>query len=351
MAAGNRQSRIKALCFIKRLSRHLGTVLSAVLLSACQPHPETMFSDYQARLQRVITVPLAPAPSQVSKTAVTPLPDIRTLSIAIPAATIDLTDMLALDICDLETLIAERNNSLGKVQTDASMLQYELELMLKLGNCLKSPALVNQLAPELQATLQQIYLQKQQQLPAVFANLLSRDQTLRQQLGGSQRGIAADQSGLAESIQALKQLNLLRQHIEKQDYLAASHIQINNALGALYQSQLIADLQHSLRLSEQFFATLNALLAQVPQKDLCQADSSVRENLLSQIFIGRVQVDLARVDGIATELIAELLQLFQQHPLQPAIQQRLQTPQLQLQQQLREHVAFWQRWRQCDAPR
>ena len=344
MAAGNRQSRIKATYCINRFICY---TLTAAVLSGCQPQPEALLNDYQARLERVLDVPAV----DLSKSTLQPLPEIRALSIVIPSATIDLTDMLALDICDLETLIAERNNSLGKVLNDALLLQYELKLLVKLGNCLSSPALIRQLAPELQTTLQQIYRQKQQQLPAVLANMLSRDQTLRQQLSGSQRGIAADQSGLAESIQALKQLNLLRRHIVKQDYLAASQIHIINAIGALHQSQLVADLQHSLRLSQQFFAELNALLTQIPQKELCQADNTVRENLLSQIFIGRVQADLARIDGIATALIVELLQLYQQHPLQLTVQQRLQVPQLQLQQHLREHVAFWQRWRQCDAPR
>ena len=344
MAAGNRQSRIKALYCI---SKFICCTLAAVVLTGCQPQPETLFSDYQTRLQRLLEIPAI----ELSKPALPPLPEIRALSIVIPSATIDLTDMLALDICDLETLIAERNNSLGKVQTDASILQYELKLLVKLGNCLKSPALINQLAPELQATLQQIYQQKQQQLPAVFANVLSRDPTLRQQLSGSQRGVASDQSGLADTVQALKQLNLLRQFMQQQDYLAASQIQINSALGALYHSQLVADLQHSLRLSQQFFFLLDQQLRQIPTAQLCKTDKTVRENLLLQIFIGRLQPELARVDGMATELIAELLQLYQQHPLLDTIQQRLQMPQLQLQQHLRQHVAFWQRWRQCDARR
>jgi len=343
MAAGNRQSRIKALCFIK-LGGNFALGILALVLSACQPQPEALLNDYQSRLQRVLEIPA----TELSKPALAPLPEIRTLSIVIPAATIDLTDMLALDICDLETLIAERNNSLGKVQTDASTLQYELKLLLKLGNCLKSPTLVNQLAPELQATLQQIYLQKQQQLPAVFANVLSRDPTLRQQLSGSQRGVAHNQSGLAESIQALQQLNRLRQLLHQQDYQAASQIRINSALGALHQSQLVADLQHSLRLAQQFFLILDQQLTQIPTTQLCQTDKTIRENLLTQIFIGRVQQELARLDGMATQLIAELQQLYQQHPLQQAIDQRLLQPQLGLQQQLRQHVAFWQRWRQCD---
>ena len=343
MAAGNRQSRIKALYCI---SKFICCTLAAVVLTGCQRQPEALFSDYQARLQRLLEIPAF----ELSKPALPPLPEIRSISIVIPSATIDLTDMLALDICDLETLIAERNNSLGKVQTDASILQYELKLLVKLGNCVNSPALFKQFAPELQTTLQQIYQQKQQQLPTVFANLLSRDPTLRQQLSGSQRGIASDQSGLADTVQAIKQLNLLRQFIQQQDYLAASQIQINSALGALYYSQLVADLQHSLRLSQQFFFLLDQQLRQIPTTQLCKTDKTVRENLLLQIFIGRLQPELARVDGMATELIAELLQLYQQHPLLDSIQQRLQMPQQQLQQHLRQHVAFWQRWRQCDAP-
>ncbi len=345
MAAGNRQSRIKALRCIS--SNKIVCAVAALVLSACQPRPESLLQDYHTRLQRVLQItPAQPAP--LHKTALPPLPDIRTVSLAIAPATIDLTDMLALDVCDLETLIAERNSSLGKVQTDAALLHYELVLLVRLDRCLHTPALASQLAPELHAALRQIYQQKQQQLPAVFANLLSRDQTLRQQLAGSQRGVAPDQGGLAETVQALNQLNTLRRLILQQDYQAASQTDIINALATLHRSQLIADVQHSLRLSQQFFLQLNQQLAQISATQLCKTDTAVRENLLNQIFIGRVQAELARVDGMTTELLTPLLQLYQQHPLQLTVQQRLQMPQASLQQQLRQHVVFWQRWRQCD---
>lgn len=358
MAAGNRQSRIKATCCIKHGCIKHGCIkhwfslcmllIVAAMQNACTPYPESLLSDYQARLQRVL--PQAQLTGQLHKAALPAMPDVHKLSLSVPTATIDLTDMLALDVCDLETLIAERNSSLGKVQTDAGLLQYELRLLDKLGLCLTTPARSNQLDAELIAKLQQIYQQKQQQLPAVFANLLSRDQTLRQQLGGSQRGVSPDQGGHAETLQALQQLNRLRQLILQRDYQAAGKVDIHQALGTLHQTQLVADLQHSLRLSQQFFLQLNADLATRSNTELCQADRNIRDNLLTQIFIARVQSELARLDGMANELSAALLQLYQQHPLQPTVQQRLLAPQQALQHQLRQHVAFWQRWRQCDHP-
>ena len=348
MAAGNRQSRIKACYLIRCLLRCCLLLGIAAGLSACTPYPESLLRDYQTRLQRLL--PQAQLTESLSKAALPPLPEVRALTLPIPAATIDLTDMLALDVCDLETLIAERNSSLGKVQTDAGLLHYELRLLDKLGLCLTTPALSNQLDVELIAILQQIDLQKQQQLPAVFANLLSRDQTLRQQLAGSQRGVAPEQGGRAETLQALQQLNKLRQLVLKHDYRAASKIDINQALGTLHRTQLLADLQHSLRLSQQFFLQLNTDLVTLNNTELCQTDRNIRDNVLQQIFIGRVQSELARLDGMANDLSAALLQLYQQHPLQPAIQERLLAPQQALQQQLRQHVAFWQRWRQCGQP-
>lgn len=348
MAAGNRQSRIKAYSLIKSGLRCCLMFCIAALQSACTPYPESLLSDYQARLRRVL--PQAQLNESLQKAALPPLPEVRTLTLPVPTATIDLTDMLALDVCDLETLIAERNSSLGKVQTDAGRLHYELRLLDKLGLCLSTPALSKSLDTALVAKLQQIYQQKQHQLPVVFANLLSRDQTLRQQLAGSQRGVSSAQGGRAETLQALQQLNKLRQLIGQQDYQAASQININQALGALHQTQLLADLQHSLRLSQQFFLQLNSALATLSNSELCRADRNIRDNLLTQIFIGRVQAELARLDATVNELSAALLQLYQQHPLQPTIAARLLAPQQALQQQLRQHVAFWQRWRQCDPP-
>ena len=348
MAAGDRQSRKKMWYCIKRAGQQLWLLSGVVVLSACQPQPETQLLDYQSRLERLL--PQAQLTEQLQKPALAPLPETRTLVLRIPPATIDLTDMLALDVCDLETLIAERNSSLGKVQADSLLLHYELQLLDKLGNCLEKPALAERLDAELRTKLQLIYQQKQQQLPAVFNNLLSRDQTLRQQLTGSQRGVSPGQGGRTETLQALTKLLRLRQLIQQQDYRAASQIDINQALGDLHQTQLIADMQHSLRVAEQFFLQLNRAMATIPNDALCQTDRSVRDNVLTQIFIGRVQTELARLDGIATELNNALLRLYQQHPLQQSVQQRLQAPQQSLQHQLRQHVAFWQRWRQCDNP-
>lgn len=349
MGPGNQQNRISMQCSTSLCTRFIVGLWLMLSLSGCQRQPETLLDDYHARLQRVLGVQLQPREDPFVKSELPGLPEVRAISLATQPATIDLTDMLALDVCDLETLIAQRNSSLGKVQTDAALLHYELDFHVKLERCLTTPALANQLAPELKQKLQQIQRQKQQDLPAHFANLLSRDQTLRQQLSGSQRGISAEQGGLAETVQALKQLNLLKSHLDKKDYAAARDIPINSVLGVLYRTQLIADLQHSLRLSEQFFYALAEPLALIPAAKLCHADSEIRENLLQQIFIGRVQKELARVDGIAAELIPALMQLYQQHPLQQSVIQRLQEPQLRLQQHLRQHVAFWQRWRQCDS--
>lgn len=347
MAAGTRQNRTRARFCTKKYAQIVACTLAFCLLTACQPHPEDLLTDYSTRLHRVLAVDIiAPAKPELAS-----IPEIRALIVDIPAVSIELSDMLSLDTCDLETLVAERNSSLGKVQTDASLLQYELRLLSKLTACLQQPGLMSELDPDLQAKLQDILLIKQQTLPDVLRNLLSREPTLRQQLSGNHRGLQTDQGGITETREALKQLNLLRQLILQQDFQAASQIDINQALGVLHRSQLLADLQHSLRLSDHFFRQLNLQLSEVSADKLCNTDKTVRENLLLQIFIGRVQTELARVDGVALQLVPELLNLYQHHPLAAVVQQRLQQPQLGLQQQLRQHVNFWQRWRQCDKPR
>jgi hypothetical protein len=321
----------------------IAVVWLGLTVAACQPHTESLLADYQSRLSRVLHISTQPTQKQT----LSALPEIQQLSRQIPTENIDLLELLALAPCDLEVLVAERNNSLGKVMTDSSRLQYELQLLVKLGHCLNTPHLVAQLPAALQAKLTHIYQQKQQQLALVFANFLSRDPTLRQQLGGSQRGIATEQGGLAPTLHAIEQLRQLRQDIAAGDYAAASQININSALGQLYQSQLLADLQHSLRLADTVFGNLNALLLPIGTADLCKVDPKVRDKLLQQIFIGRVQTELARIDGMAQQLLPPLLELYQDHPLQAAVQQRLAQPLHNMQQQLRDHVKFWQRWRQC----
>ena len=85
--------------------------------------------DYAARLSRVLDTPL---PDSFNDKITTPLPklaDSATLKQAIEGVNINLREFYALQDCELGTVVAERNTSLGKSQLPSQRLVYESKLL------------------------------------------------------------------------------------------------------------------------------------------------------------------------------------------------------------------------------
>jgi len=333
-----------------RINRGLfGALLSLLLcvtLGSCSRHDaEDLWLDYHSRLQRMLELPdLAP-----KLTPVPELPPVRQLYQPLPDTKLNVLDLVVLRRCGLQQLVAERNNSLGKTMTVANQLGYELQLVNQLKPCLQHP----ELDADLQQKLQLIYQEKQQQLPQVLANFLLTDQTLRQQLYGSQRSIQSGVS-ITSTLTALQQLGRLQDNVLKKDLAALASTDaafINHQVGALYQSQLLADWQYSLRQNNGWLSALNAQLDHINLDAFCQRPQAkdktqILNNILLQQFIGKIQPYLAELDGISQQLQPALNRIYQQSPIAAVLYQRTEAQHQELRQQLNRHVAWWQQLQQ-----
>ncbi len=336
--------------------------LPLMLLSGCTPAPAALFDDYQQRLARLL--PLPPLePNTVAIEDYASLPAVRDVLLQLPDIRLDLLDLIAIRHCGLQSLVAQRNSSLGKVMSTANQLGYELELLQQLKPCLTHPSLDLKLQQQLQA----FYQQKLMALPKALHNLLLTDQTLRQQLQGSQRWLALGAAHTTtDTLFALQQLVKL-----KQQALAISHAadaplkqfgqtrhmnllltaDINQALALLYQGQLLADLQYSMRQSNLQLQQLNQRLATVDLTNWCvkaqrNGQSDILNNVFGQIYLGRVQPYLAQLDSINHQLLPLLTQLYQDSPFQALLVNRFTAPADKLRQHLSTHVRWWQQVQQ-----
>lgn len=91
--------------------------------------------DYAERLSRVLDTPL---PDTFNEKITTPLPklaDSATLKHTIEGVSINLREFYALQDCELGTVVAERNTSLGKSQLPSQRLAYESKLLSVLKSC------------------------------------------------------------------------------------------------------------------------------------------------------------------------------------------------------------------------
>lgn len=340
--------RVNILHLTKPWRFRLCSLLLGVLIlssSGCsRPDADQLLHDYQQRLDRVLSL----TPVDVELAALPPLPAIRDLQQQIAPSKLNLLDLVALRHCNLQQLVAERNNSLGKVMTSSNLLGYELQLLIAMQPCLNHP----ELSAKLHNELQQIYAQKQRQLPLVLENFLTSDLILRKQLSGQPRLLAQGASqAVTEPLTALKNLNLLKQQIlagQQDDYKALNAGFINQQLGALYLGNFVADWQFSLRRSNAWLSALNLQLARVDVASLCRQPTKLEilNNILTQIFVTRVQSYLAELDGLSFQLVPELQQLYLGTALQGSVEVRLAQPAMQLRQLLKQHISWYQQLQQ-----
>ena len=146
--------------------------------------------DYAARLSRVLDTPL---PDSFNDKITTPLPklaDSATLKHAIEGVNINLREFYALQDCELGTVVAERNTSLGKSQLPSQRLVYESKLLNVLKSCeaaLTKENESNQRNAALAATIASWREQKTQNYSKTWANLVQGSQELRLALNTPER--------------------------------------------------------------------------------------------------------------------------------------------------------------------
>lgn len=322
------------------------SVFSAVLclpLTGCKDTAGTAeLKDYQQRLNRVLALN-SPAPSPAASPA---FPAKSALQQPLPELRIDLLDAFATRSCGLDMLIAERNSSMGKVFTASKRLNYELRFLASLQNCLQ------QSWPEpLKGQLTEIYQQKQQSISIALNNMLQTDDTLRKRwLAASQGVIAGTNKGFEESLGALQQLLDLKQAIAQQNWYGASQIDPEQALATLYRSAFLSELQFSLRYANSWFAAVNPALLKIDPASLCPRGQTEQLTILSTVFrkyfIGEVQAYLAELNRYQQQSWPLMLELYQDSQMLPVLTERYATQAEQLQQQLLQHVAWYQQLNQ-----
>lgn len=319
-------------------------LLSLVLgLAGCgEGAGNATLKDYQQRLQRVLGLP---SPTPVATTTAV-FPAKSALQQPLPDLRIDLLDAFATRRCGLDQLIAERNSSLGKVFTASKRLHYELRFLAVLEHCLQQDW-----DTALKGQLQQFYTQKQQSIGSAWSNMLQTDDTLRKRWLASNRSLTpGDATGFTESLGALQQLLDLQHAIQREDWLTASQIDPEQALATLHRYRFLSDLQFSLRSANQWFASVNPALLAIDPGSLCPRGNNEQLTILGTVFrkyfINEVQAYLAELSRYQQQSWPLIAELYQDSAMLAALTDRYASQAEQLQQQLLQHVAWYQQLNQ-----
>lgn len=328
---------------LKALPLSLLLALSCLSLLGCKdPAGTAELDDYQQRLARVLALEI-PA---VKPAAGLAFPAKSALQQPLPELRIDLLDAFATRSCGLDMLIAERNSSMGKVFTASKRLDYEVRFLATLERCLQQDW-----QEPLKSQLAAVYQEKAQSIDIALNNMLQTDNTLRKRWLAADRGVSSKQTtGFNETLGALQQFVDLKQAIARQDWYSASKIDPEAALQVLHHTEFLSELQFSLRYANSWFATVNPALLAIEPASLCPRGPTEQLTILSTVFrkyfIIEVQAYLAELTRYQQQSWPLILALYEDSLMLPVLTERYHTQAEQLQQQLLQHIGWYQQLNQ-----
>jgi hypothetical protein len=293
--------------------------------------------EYQERMANVLNVE-----GQDRLTiSLPPYPSLRDLKQNIPATTIKLFEFYNLQHCELYSLIAERNTSLGNLQLPSTRYIYERHLLDAFQQCL-----IDTTDSKLREKLESWQQAKAQHLPMVWADLIQLSSELKKGFSANFGLIEGNkQDGLSQSKEALNYLI----HIDKNKQMNSSELEqhlkylMNNPLPAkLWLSQLT--LTEHLNQSTEW-------LLQHTDNLRCSGNGSNKKvkyltNVFQQFFIEKIQPIASQINHYQYQL-SPIFEDMLAHPnLSPKFKHYINTSNQQgfenYQIAMQQHIQFWQ---------
>ena len=320
----------------------LAITLSA-LLAGCGDNPaEQRWQSYHQQLADDLSVADIQRADPIN---IGDFPERADRLIDIPETRDSLLNVYALRECQITSLVAARNNQLGRVAPPSQQWLYERTLWQRLSTCWHSDA-PDQLSDENRERLHQLTMTKTSQLPAVSWNaIFDSSEWVKSFSRASQPLSNIDETTLAGQLGAIDYLQQMTDHQFDLDWQQDSSTLEKN-LKTLQERPLTAEILRALLLATQRLNEANALLTEqheAPSHCLSSWDTQMVErlaNMAKQWLVAINQlIDAHSIDK------PDAIQRYQKHWLS------LQTPRApwaQFQQALTEHERLRTRFVACE---
>ncbi|MFC3282464.1 DUF3080 family protein [Litchfieldella rifensis] len=233
-------------------------LVCSTLLTACGGYGngDELLVDYQQRLAEVLEVE-RPEPENPANIGV--FPDQEERLFEIPEVREGLLDIYALRECQITSLVARRNNQLGRVAAPSQRWLYELELWRRLYDCWHSEV-PESLAESDRERLRRLTETKTEQLPRASWNALFGSSEWVGSFSRVSSPLApGEEISLSKSLDALNYLRLGAQHQYDPDWQADSSI-LEGHLQTLQREPLTARILRSLMLTRLRLEEANTIL-------------------------------------------------------------------------------------------
>lgn len=282
--------------------------LLALLLTGCYPgNPDAVYQNYLQRLGRTLDMP-APA---VSPGVLPPRPRPGDIKLAITPGKLDALDFLAISGCAVQVTIGKRNSSLGRMAKPSQRLLLELEYLELAPECITYQR--QQGRTEIADTLQEAWLLKRQQLPALIFNATLGSPEYRSFWRANAVDSSYPENSGSSVITALEAINVLAGR-----WLAGNY-RADNLQFELHLSEIAAGdggtLLAALGRQNNWLEAADRLLAQrMDRGPLCSGEfrpdaAQILPNVISKYFIGEIQPLSAALGQRFHQLLPPLAQL------------------------------------------
>jgi hypothetical protein len=300
---------------IKNYTAHKVITITVLLfLAGCGEHKKIAkdLADYNERLQSFTGIKLAPTPKIDNLYA----PNKQSLKLDVEQLSINLREFNAFNQCSLNQLVAQRNTALGKMQLPSSRFAYESKLIFELMVCQQNLKDDDEKA-DLQEKLAIWTIQKQQQFPRVWANLITQSsETVAHLTGGS--GFISGTS--SDNFQATKQALTFILKGQSGHPIDASALERH--LQQLGNAPLLAKQWRTQILLKQELDSISSLLRTYLEGNTCsgikqQKSIEIMQNIFRLFFAQRIQPVAGQLSRYHYQLSGLVEQLAQSSQIPP----------------------------------
>ncbi|WP_386078585.1 DUF3080 family protein [Vreelandella sp. F11] len=249
-----------------RWSNHSLAIILSALLTGCGDNPtEQRWQSYHQQLASDLAV------TDINRTDpgnIGDFPERPERIIAIPETRDSLLNVYALRECQITSLVAARNNQLGRVAPPSQQWLYERTLWQRLSNCLNSEV-PDQLNDEDRTRLEQLTATKTGQLPAVSWNaIFDSSEWVKSFSRASQPLSNVDETAIKQQLDAIDYLQRMTDHQFDRNWTQDSST-LENHLKTLQERPLTAEVLRALLLATQRLTEASALLARHSDTTRC----------------------------------------------------------------------------------
>ncbi len=331
--------------------RCLSGLMTAALLVGCGGNGEgdALLTSYQRDLAAALGQPKTQPADPVNIGA---FPDRRERLFEIPETREGMLDIYALRECHVTSLVAARNNQLGRVAPPSQRWIYELELWRRLHACWHSDV-PESLSENNRDRLERLTLAKTEQLPLVSWNTLFDSDEWTGSFSRASSPLEPDSSAAIDGqLKAIEWLHAATLNQFSQEWQHASST-LEGHLDTLRRRPLTAEVLRALLLAEQRLGEANALLeASLADTASCQSLAEAGSELKSLFQQKPAAIWLDDLEAQANRWLDSVDALLESHVTPPAAIARyrdrwlsLDNPEAPLPAFLtarNEHRSYWQ---------